>query len=55
MRNELLRLWKRELTETHFFGADDTSKYDELVASLATDPDLMRDATRINDFFREWR
>ena len=55
LRNELLKLWKKELTETHFFGADDTSKYDELVASLATDPDLMRDATRINDFFREWR
>ena len=55
LRNELLKLWKRELTETHFFGADDTSKYDELVASLASDPDLMRDATRINDFFREWR
>ena len=55
IRNELLRTWKKELTESSFFGKDDDSKYDELLATLGTDPDLMRDAVRVNDFFREWR
>lgn len=55
IRNELLRTWKQKLAETHFFGKDDDSKYDELLATLGTDPDLMRDAARVNDFFREWR
>lgn len=55
LRNEILRLWKNKLVETHWFSADDNSKYEELVASLRTDPDLMRDASRSNDFFREWR
>ena len=55
LRNEILKLWKNKLVETHWFSADDNSKYEELVASLRTDPDLMRDSSRINDFFREWR
>lgn len=55
IRDTLIKTWKQKLTETHFFGKDDTSKYDELLATLGTDPDLMRDAARINDFFREWR
>ena len=33
----------------------DTSNYEQLMSSLSTDPDIMRDATRLNDFFREWR
>ncbi len=53
MRNELLKLWKEKLVEG-WIGKD-YSKYDELVQSLATDPDLMRDAERVKDFFREWR
>ena len=53
LRNELLKLWKEKLTEGWI--SKDHSKYDELLTSLGTDPDLMRDATRVNDFFREWR
>ena len=53
MRNELLKVWKDKLAEGWI--SKDYSKYDELVQSLATDPDLMRDAERVKDFFREWR
>ena len=53
MRNELLKIWKDKLAEGWI--SKDYSKYDELVQSLATDPDLMRDAERVKDFFREWR
>ena len=53
LRNELLKLWKDKLTEG--WVMKDRSKYDELLSSFATDPDLMRDATRVNDFFKEWR
>ena len=55
IRDELMKLWKNKLVETHFFGSDDNSRYESLVTSLTTDPDIMRDATRVNDFFREWR
>ena len=53
IRNEMLKLWKESLSEGWI--NKDNSKYEELVSSLATDPDIMRDATRINDFFREWK
>ena len=54
MRNELLKVWKDKLADAGWLSTD-YSKYEELVASLSTDPDLMRDAERIKDFFREWR
>ncbi|MBO5491804.1 MAG: hypothetical protein J5974_00580 [Pyramidobacter sp.] len=55
LRTELMKVWKGKLTETHVFSKDDHSKYDDLVAYVQTDSDLMRDATRLKDFFREWR
>ena len=55
LRMELMKIWKEKLVETHLFRSNDHSRYEELVAYLGTDSDLMRDAKRLNDFFREWR
>ena len=55
LRNEILKTWKNALVETHFFGSADNSKYESVVSSHATDPDIMREAQRLNDFFRDWR
>lgn len=47
VREELLRLWKGTLTKERYDG--------DLKSYLSTDPDIMRDAERIEDFFKEWR
>ena len=47
VREELLRLWKGTLAKERYDG--------DLKSYLSTDPDIMRDAKRIEDFFKEWR
>ena len=47
VREELLRLWKGTLTKERYDG--------DLKSYLSTDPDIMRDAERIENFFKEWR
>ena len=55
LRAELDKTWKEALTVKGFFSGDDHSKYETLKSYLATDSDLMRDATRLEKFFDEWR
>lgn len=47
IREELPRLWKGTLTKERYDG--------DLKSYLSTDPDIMRDAQRIEAFFKEWR
>ncbi len=56
LRTELDKTWKEALTESHWYKiGEDHSKYETLKSYLATDSDLMRDAARLEAFFKEWR